>query len=129
MTASLQATVKGGFFAQYNTTLAGISALDDSSLRKKAMFFLTRRGGLGLKKLMNTLNGVAAGSTATRTIGRVEANSELGGKRTVELQTIISRATTATDVSNIAAVVIGAVPYTVAADVIANGDGNPLGYR
>lgn len=127
MTASLTATVKGGLFANYSTTLAGIRADDSSGLRKWANFYLNRRGGLALKKLAVTLNGAAAGSSASKAIGRIEANSELGGKRVVESLSLVNRNTAAADVTALNAAVFDDIEYTVAASVIANGDGNPLG--
>lgn len=50
------------------------------------------------KRLMLTLNGAAAGSTATETESRVQhSTTMLGGARTIETFTYVNRATTSGD--------------------------------
>lgn len=68
-----------------------------------------RDGMQELRALGKTLNGAAAGSTATAAVRKVEAVQSqaslgLGGKRNVVSRTIINRATTATDKNNIDAI-------------------------
>lgn len=68
-----------------------------SSCQRHASFALSRRGTAVLRELGITLNGVVAGSTAQVTRSRIEANSELGGDRTIETETDINRVTAAAD--------------------------------
>ena len=50
------------------------------------------------RALISTLLGAAAGDTATSTRKRVtHSTTELGGKRTIETETLVNRATTAGD--------------------------------
>lgn len=52
------------------------------------------------QRLMITLNGVVAGSTATSSRKRVvHSTTELGGRRSIETYNEINRATTAADVT------------------------------
>lgn len=119
----LSATVKGGFFEQYGTTISAIAK--SSSLRKRAALALGRRGGLAIRQVMRTLDGVVAGSTATKAIGRVVASSELGGVRAIESVNLVNAATVAQDITDINARVLAYTSNNT--NFPANGDGNPLG--
>ena len=118
------ATVKGGFFAQYSSTLTGIFA-GGGALRRRAALALSRKGMLALQEVMLTLDGAAAGSAASKSVGRVEANEELGGVRTVESEDLVSANTAAGDITRINADILNYGSYNSSPP--ANGDGNPLG--
>lgn len=126
MTQTLQgaatATVKGGFWAQYGSTVAGYSP---GAQRKQANYQFNRRGLLGLKEAMLTLLGATAGSAALKNVTRVEANSELGGKRTIETVALIDENTVSGDVTSITDTVLADIQYD--STPTANKNGNPLG--
>lgn len=122
------ATVKGGLFEQYGNTLAQVQGT--GSKRRAVAQALATKGLLDLRARMSALDGVIAGSPATKTYTRVEANVELGGVRAIETQTLINRNTTAGDVT----VIEGDIntfrtKTTFGANPPANLDGNPLGTR
>lgn len=119
----MSASVNGGLFDQL--TLSTIHTR--SALRRRAAFALSRKQTLGLQEIMKTINGAAAGSTAAKTLGRIEANTELGGLRTVETQTLVSRVTVAGDLTDVAADILTHTSYDGTPPV--NLDQNPLGTR
>lgn len=121
------ATVKGGLFAQYGATLA--QQWPYSSMRRMARMALSRYGNFSLRERMETLNGAAAGSAASKTLARVEANAELGGPRTIETHTFVSANTAAADVTEINDTVLALSTKTYDPTPVANGDQNPLGTR
>lgn len=123
---SYSATVNGGLFD--NTTLTPISGRN--AVRRRIAQWFGKRQVLGLREIAETLNGAAAGSTASKTLGRIEANEELGGERTIETNTLVNRATTAADVAEINAYTLAfSSKTTFGASPVANLDGNPLGTR
>ena len=119
------AQIKGGLFAQYGSSLSQQQGV--SSNRRFASMMLSRMRGL--RELMLTLDGTAAGSTATEQNKRVAAAEELGGVRTIETQDIVNRATVAGDVTTINADILALSSKTYDGTPPANGDGNPLGTR
>jgi len=84
---------------------------------------------VGLRRLLFVLDGAVAGTTATKNLARVEANSELGGKRVIENEVIINRASTAADVTATKADLLTFTTRTYDDTPVANGDLNPLGTR
>ena len=120
-------SVLGGFWAQYGATMTQISG--NTANKFDARKALGRKSTYALRALMTALNGVAAGSNATKTLKRVENNVELGGKRIVETETLINRNTTAADVTAITNSLLTFSTRTYTASPVANGDGNPLGTR
>jgi len=73
-----------------------------SSLRKVIARLLNQKENRVDRELLLTLNGVAPGATALETLKRVAADRlENGGKRTIETETLINRATTAADVTDL----------------------------
>lgn len=120
------ATVKGGFWPQYSATLTGQAT--GGPLRRRAAQALSRKGARPLREMMATLNGTAAGSAASETQGRIEANEELGGVRTVETETLLDENSAAADVTTIAGDIL-AFSSTFGSSPPANLDGNPLGFR
>lgn len=122
------ATVKGGFFEQYSASLAQVSTT--SAGKKRAAQALAQKGQMSLRERMETLNGAASGSAASKTLARIEANSELGGVRTIETETLVSANTTAGDITEINEDVLAlSTRTTFGSSPVANGDGNPLGTR
>lgn len=117
------AAVKGGFWPS-----AGVASLSNTSgrgaNRRRAALALSRTGTLALREAMTTLNGVVAGSAASATRTRIAAAQELGGKRTIETETQLSRNTAASDVTEIAADVL---TYSSTQAFPTNLNGNPLG--
>lgn len=122
------ATVKGGFWEQYGLSMTGVSTTN--AQKKRAAQALATKGSMGLREIAETLNGAAAGSTATKTLGRVSANEELGGKRTIETETLVNRATTTADRDEINSDIFSLTSKTTfGSSPPANKDGNPLGTR
>lgn len=121
------ATVKGGLFAQYSSTHSLLASMGAG--RRRAAMALGRKGLRALRELMTTLNGAAAGSAALATQARIQASSELGGKRVIETETLVDRNTTAADVTEIDATVLSLNSKTHDPTPVANKDGNPLGTR
>lgn len=69
-----------------------------SSLRKVVARIFEQKEMRKDRALMSALLGAVAGGTATAQIKRVAHDlTELGGKRTIETQTLVNRATTAAD--------------------------------
>lgn len=91
----------------------------NSTFRKNLARDFLRRFNLKDRELLRTLTGAAAGSTATKTVKRVAHSLvELGGKRTVEDLTLVNRATTAADVTDLKANILAytSQPTTYARD-------------
>lgn len=124
----MAASVSGGFWPEN-----GVSTLNTihttSALRRIASQALGKKSTYALRELMETLNGAAAGSTATKTYARIQANEELGGVRTIESQSLVNRVTTTADKNDINADVLSLSSKTYDPTPVANGDGNPLGTR
>lgn len=125
--AQATATVLGGFWEV--NSVASLTQIGKGSARRLIAQLLDGKSSMPLRQLMRTLDGVVAGSTATKALGRVANSSELGGARTVESETLISRATVAGDITIINADVLSLSARTYVGSPVANGDGNPLGYR
>lgn len=71
---------------------------DQSSFRKQIARLFDRKQLRKDRELIVELLGAAAGETASATLKRVEhSTTELGGLRTIETETLVSRATTAGD--------------------------------
>ena len=69
-----------------------------SSLRKVMARLFNQKGLRSDRALMNALLGAAPGGTATANLKRVQhSQTELGGKRTIETEVLINRATTNAD--------------------------------
>lgn len=123
---SATATVKGGFWPEQGiNTLTQINGRAPAR-RRIAQLFNTR-GLMALREVAETLNGAAAGGAALKTVARIAASSELGGKRTIENETLVNRVTVAGDVTEINADILSLTSYD--STPVANGDGNPLGTR
>lgn len=121
------ATVKGGFYdANGASPLASVQG--SGWPRRAVAQLMGRKGLMDERALARALDGVIAGSNATKTLTRIEANSELGGKRTVETETLINRNTAAADVTALNADLFTFSGATTMASP-ANKDGNPLGTR
>lgn len=126
--ANATATIKGGFYEQYGSSLTQISTT--SANKKMAAKALARKGMMALREKMETLNGAAAGSAASKTLSRIAAAEELGGVRTVETETLVSANTVAGDVTEINEDILAlSTRTTFGSSPVANGDGNPLGTR
>jgi hypothetical protein len=94
-----------------------------------AMGFDTN-GLFGMRAIATALDGVAPGAAALKARTRVEANVELGGKRTIETINLVNRNTAAADVTEINADFLTLTTRTsFGASPIVNKDGNPLGTR
>lgn len=125
---SAVATVKGGFWPTNGvSTLTQIGGTGHG--RRTAARALASKGTLALREKMETLNGAAAGSAASKTLSRVAHSEELGGVRTIETETLVSANTTAADVTEINADVLSLSTRTYDPTPVANLDGNPLGHR
>lgn len=75
-----------------------------SSLRKVVGRLFNQKELRADRALMNALLGAVAGGTATDTLKRVQhSQTELGGKRTIETEILVNRATTAGDDTDLTA--------------------------
>lgn len=134
MTTGATATVLGGFWpAQGIGTLTQING--ENSGRKIVRHNLGEQGLMKMRALMTALNGVAPGAVASKSIGRTgpvnaSVNDELGGVRPVFQFSIVNRATTAGDVTEILQDFLSFVTLnTFGANPPPNLDRNPLGTR
>lgn len=85
----------GGSYAQYNV---------NSTMRKGIARVLDRRMNRKDRELMRVLLGAVAGTTATKQYKRiVHSLTELGGKRLMETVSLVNRATTAADDTDLSA--------------------------
>lgn len=121
------ATVYSGF---WNNSYSFISGNHPQEKQLKRL--LRRRGMRVVQELMLTLLGATAGSTASVTYTRVEGNGAgagtpttlgaLGGARTMETRTQISRATTSADDTRISNLIsVRPAPLTYPGDLSGNG--------
>ncbi len=120
------ADIKGGFYEQYGSTLAQVSTT--SASKRMAAQALARKGMMALREKMETLNGAASGSAASKTLSRIAAAEDLSGVRTIETETLVSANTAAGDITEINEDILALTTRTTMASP-ANGDGNPLGTR
>lgn len=122
------ATVKGGFWPENSvSSLTQVQGTGPGRRRISQQF--KGKGLRALREKAATLNGVVAGSAASETNARIENSTELGGKRTIETETLIGRVTTAADVSELAADLFNSLTSRTTLASPDNGDGNPLGTR
>lgn len=122
------ATVKGGLFPEVGVTSLTSVQGSGSGLRRIQQQF-TDKGLREMRRRALTLDGVVAGTTATEAPKRIEANVELGGKRVIETETLIGRATTAADITELNADLYASLTSKTTMASPANKDGNPLGTR
>lgn len=126
MTAAT-ATVKGGFWEQNGVpTLSSVQGV--SPFRRYIAMYTGKKGLMAARAVARALTGAAAGGAATKTLTRIANSTELGGKRTIETETIINRVTTAGDVTELKHDLFDMTANTTLASPI-NGDRNPLGTR
>lgn len=126
--AQATATVLGGMFPANGVN--SLTQVGHGFNKRVVRQALGRRSMLALREIMETLNGAVAGSTALKTRARIEANSELGGARTIESVELVNRATVSADVTEINADILAyTTKTTFGASPPANLDGNPLGTR
>jgi hypothetical protein len=119
------AVIKGGFWEVNGvSTLTPISGR--SALRRRVAQWMSKKGMYAMREDLRTLDGAAAGSVATKTYTQIQNNSELGGRRTIETVNLISRATTAQDVTDTKADLLSLSARTTAAFKL-DGNRNPLG--
>lgn len=129
MTTGATATVKGGFWPTNGVaTLSSISGKGPGRRRIAQEFGM--KSQMDQRALLRALDGVVAGSNATKTLSRIENNVELGGKRVVETETLINRNTAAGDVTELNLDYLTMTTRTTyGASPKPNLDGNPLGTR
>jgi hypothetical protein len=118
------ATVKGGFWP--TNGVSSLPSMSGKGQRRRVALSLDGKGTFALREIVRTLDGAVAGTTATKTFARVEANVELGGKRVVETETLVNRATTAADVTETKADLFSLSARTTKAAQL-NLNRNPLG--
>lgn len=130
MTTPATATVLGGFWPQNGVNSLASMSGEGIGRNIVAQALGIERGQLAQRAIMVALMGVAPGATATKTIGRVVAAVELGGLRPTEVQTLVNRATTAADVTEMTTDYLTLTTRTTfGASPPANLDRNPLGTR
>lgn len=118
----MSATVLGGLFS--GLTLA--TAHTTSWSKRRVSQLLAKKSNLALREVMETLNGAAAGSAASKTLSKIANASDLGGVRAIETETFVNRNTTAGDVTDINADLLSLASKGYDGSPVANGDGNPL---
>lgn len=126
------ATVLGGFWAQNGVTSLQSIGPNDGHFRRIMSRQVDRKALRSLRARMKALNGVAPGATALATVAEVDGSTaELGGVRVIATNTLINRATTSADVTEINNTILNALTLstTFGASPPANLDGNPLGTR
>lgn len=130
---SAVATVKGGLYES-----AGLGTLTQAfgkgGQRRQISRLLSTKGMRAMQWLEMGLTGTAPGATATETNAVVAASAELGGKREIEAEVLVSRATTTADAVEIITTLLYPLYYrTIYASnplsAVTNKDGNPLGTR
>jgi hypothetical protein len=124
------ATVKGGFFEANNvSTLTQAGGVGNA--KRVISQQMTDSGMAATREKEVTLNGVVAGSAAVATRGRVEANEELGGKRTIEQFSVVNTNTVAGDATEITDTMLEPLNQRTSfgSSPPENKDGNPLGTR
>lgn len=117
----MSATVKGGLFD--GMTLA--TAHTTSYLKRRVAQLLGKKQTYALREIAETLNGVAPGQTASKSLTRVAADEDLGGVRAIESETLVNRATTTDDRDAINRNLFSLSSRTYDPTPVANGDGNP----
>lgn len=127
MTAAV-ATIKGGFW-ETNGVAALSSMQGVGPWRRTVAQAFGKKGLLGSRELFRVLTGAVAGTNATKTYSRIQASTELGGKRVVETETLVNRVTAAGDVTEFRHDFLAMAANTFTASPVANGDHNPLGTR
>jgi len=123
---SATATVKGGLWAKFGTTMVGMNSLGAGkrAVARTLGFHQNRR----FRELIDALNGIAPGGGALQRAYRIQASTELGGVRPVEFQDLINRITTAADVTEVATV-LNFTGLTSDPTPVPNLDGSPLGSK
>jgi hypothetical protein len=129
MTVGATATVLGGFWPQNGVnSLTQVSG--EGEERRRIRQELGGMGMLRMREIIRALNGVAPGGTASKTIGRITETGELGGQRPIAAVSLINRATTAADVTEITTDFLTfTTNSSFGATPPANLDRNPLGTR
>lgn len=131
MTASAVAAVSGGLFGDS----AGLTSLTQisgrASNRRKAAQALASQATYPIRHILRTLDGVAPGTTSTKTWGQIDGSTaELGGVRTVNNINLVNRATISADVTETLADLLSLTTRTTfGASPPDNLDGDPLGTR
>lgn len=118
------ATVKGGFWP--TNGVSSLASMSGKGYRRRVAQWMSRKGAYAEREILRTLDGAVPGTTATKTLGRVEANVELGGKRVIEVETLVNRATTAADVTETKADLLSLSARTTKAAQV-NLNRSPLG--
>ena len=123
------AQVRGGLHANYGPTLTQMAAWNSIYDHRFTAQSLAHKGDFEARALLNQLIGAAAGGTAIALYGEIQPSTELGGARPVANATIINRATTAADVSDLKNELGALSANTFVGSPVYNGDRNPLGTR
>ena len=123
------ADVKGGLHAGYGAVLASVEAWNKLMDHRFTAQSLAHKGDFEARALLNALIGAAAGGTATANYGEIQPSAELGGVRAVANLSIINRATTSQDVSDLKNEITALSANTYTSSPVFNGDRNPLGTR
>jgi hypothetical protein len=100
---AITATVKGGSADLWGPTLSLIRGV--SPLAKVDAWLSNKKEMRKDRRLIRTLLGAVAGTTATESLKRISypLGAEMGGKRTIETENLVNRATTAGDVTDLTA--------------------------
>lgn len=123
------ASVKGGLHANYSASLGSIQPYNASDNHRIAAQALDGRRNMEFRAIVDSLVASGVGGTAAATYGEIEPNVEMGGRRTILSTSIINRATTASDISDVRETLTSLSSDTHVPSPPANLDRNPLGTR
>ena|SRR5215471_16741875 len=121
--------VKGGLHAGYGPTLGTVEAYNNSMDHKRAAQALAHKGQFQFRGIVDSLVNSGVGGTASVNYSEIAASSELGGARPIVTTSLINRATTANDVSDVRETLTSLASDTFVPNPVYNGDRNPLGTR
>jgi hypothetical protein len=122
------ALVRGGFWPENGVSTLTLSGEDSYGRHRIAAQFGTK-GMAALREITETLVGAAPGGVASASRTRVAHSEELGGKRAVETEALVARATTAADVTEVKDSLLTYSTRTYDPTPVPNLDRNPLGDR
>jgi len=123
------ADVKGGLHANYAPTLSSADRYNLAKDHKIAAQNLAHKRNFEFRAITDSLVASGVGGTAALTYAEIEPKEDMSGRRNVVNTTIINRATTANDISDVRETLTSHSSDTYTPNPVYNGDRNPLGTR
>lgn len=123
------ATVKGGLYETNGVTTL-TPQQGKSPWRRYISQILGKKSMFMIRAKMNALTGAATGGAVSKTYGRIQDSTELGGARVIEQQVLASGVSDAADVTEIKGDFFNHTALTTfGSSPPINLDRNPLGTR